>query len=183
MSEALRRVALYHQDRVGKLEKKRVWTQKKIAREKAYFKDTGIPDLWNEIKDVKISNPVPDVLEGFIVTIGDLLVPHAAENLLGTGLTVYDKDETTTSWELETIVDGTEEPTQMLYRYFSRGQLKANWRSNGTNLAEIKKEIVDTFIRWLSRHITPQMLAEMDIDLEPPSRVKRSRKILQLAET
>ena len=71
----------------------------------------------------------------------------------------------------------------MWYRYFSRGQMKSSWRSNGTNFAEIKKEIVDTFIRWLSRHITPQMLAEMDIDLETPSLVKRSRKILQLAET
>jgi hypothetical protein len=54
---------------------------------------------------------------------------------------------------------------------------------NTQDEADAKKKFVDSFIKWLSKYITPQMLVDMDIDLETPSVVKRSRKILQLAET
>ena len=45
-----------------------------------------------------------------------------------------------------------------------------------------KQKFVQSFINWLARHITPQMLAEMDIDMRPQATVKPTRKFLQVAE-
>jgi len=179
MSETLRRVALVHQERVAKLEKKRLANKKVIARRIAYFKDTGILDMWNEVKDIKISNPVPDIVEGFIIPLGNLVDATAMSNIVGTGLVLHDKKDSFSSWEIET--ESEEENAKLIYKHYTRGQLKGNWITDGTNV-EYKKQFVDSFIAWLSRHITPAMLAEMDIDMTPPSLVKKSRKILQLAE-
>lgn len=179
MSNVLQRVANVHRERLAKAEKTRVLYQRKLAAEKAYFKDSGIPEMWEDVKDIIIANPCPDIIEGFTVPLAALVVATAEENIKGTGLRLHDKRGAEASWCAADQSNFNEEKLKINYRV-SAG--KTNFCVPHDS-ADAKKKFVDSFIKWLSRYITPMMLAEMNIDPEPVSVVKRSRKILQLAET
>jgi hypothetical protein len=183
MSNVFQRIAAVHRERFAKAEKTRLDNKKKLARRQAYFKDTGLMEMWDEVKHIKIPNPVPDVLDGLTITIGDLAVPTNTDNLENTGLVVYGKQGDFIEWAVadNSAVEETAGPKHIYYQVTMPGT-KTNFCLSHEN-AEAKKKFVDSFIKWLSKYITPQMLVDMDIDLEAPSIVKRSRKILQLAET
>ena len=184
MSDVFQRIAVVHRERVAKAEKTRLTNKKKLARRQAYFKDTGLMEMWDDVKHIKIPNPVPETLEGLTVTIGDLLVPTALENIEQTGLVVYSKNDSFCEWRVDdNSVDengALGDPKHIYYQV--SGLPKGNMGVCHEN-PEAKKKFVDTFVKWLSKYVTPQMLVDMNIDLETPSVVKRSRKILQLAET
>ena len=182
MSDVFQRIAAVHRERFAKAEKKRLDAKKKLVRQQAYFRDTGLPEMWDEVKNIKIPNPVPEILDSLTITLGDLVDPTAIENIQNTGLVVYGKNNTQCEWVVEdnSATEADAGPRHVYYRVV--GAIK-----NGICIAhdqtDAKKMFVDSFIKWLSKYITPQMLVDMDIDLETPSVVKRSRKILQLAET
>jgi hypothetical protein len=181
VSDVLRRVAAVHRERFAKAEKKRLDAKKKLVRTQAYFKDTGLPEMWDEVKNIKIPHPVPEILDSLTITLGDLVDPTALENIQNTGLTVYGKNNTQCEWVVEdnSATENDASPKHIYYRVVAG---KDNFCVTQEQ-ADAKKRFVDSFIKWLSKYITPQMLVDMDIDLETPSVVKRSRKILQLAET
>ncbi len=181
MSDVFRRVAAVHRERFAKAEKKRLDAKKKLVRVQAYFKDTGLPEMWDEVKNIKIPNPVPEKLEGLTITLGDLAIPTALENLEQTGLAVYAKNNAEYEWSVEDN-SATEDDASAKHLYYRVAAGKENFCVTHDQ-ADAKKKFIDSFIRWLSKYITPQMLVDMDIDLDAPSVVKRSRKILQLAET
>lgn len=181
MSDVLRRVAMVHRSRLEKANKERLRAKKKLAAQQAYFKDSGIPEMWDEVKHIKIPNPIPEIVEGLSVTIADLLAPADYDNLTGTGLAVYGKHGNEFNWLVIDVSNADDEQPKLKYEYR---------RPNGgkgflldISAPEAKTKFVDSFVKWLSTIITPQMLAEMDIDFEAPSVQKRSRKILQLTET
>ena len=138
-------------------------------------------EMWDAVKNIKTPNPIPDRLEGFTVALNDLLVADALENLNGTGLVVYGKNGAQLEWIVEDAND-TDDDTGAKNIHYRVLAGRDNF-SVSHEVADAKKKFVDSFIKWLAKYITPQMLIDMDIDLEAPSVVKRSRKILQLAET
>ena len=180
-SDVFQRVAAVHRERIAKAEKKRLDGKKKLARMQAYFKDTGVREMWDAVKDIKIPNPVPEVLDGLTVTIGDLAVRTARENIENTGLVVHAKNDMECQWVVEDN-SATEEDAAARHLYYRVSAGKDNFCVTQEQ-TDAKKRFIDSFIKWLAKYITPQMLVDMDIDLETPSVVKRSRKILQLADT
>jgi hypothetical protein len=179
MSDVFQRVAAIHRDRITKAEKTRLLKKKKLGAQQAYFKDTGIMEMWDDVKDIVIPNPLPDVFEGYTIPLSALVLETAEENIKQTGLVLRDKNDGTHDWVVEDpSADKDEQPTL----YYRATTTKTNF-SLPHDQPEAKKQFVDSFIKWLSKFITPQMLLDMNIDLEPVSLVKRSRKILQLAET
>lgn len=181
MSDILQRIAAIHRERVANNEKKRLGIKKKLERRQAYFKDTGLLEMWDDVKNIKIPNPVPDALEGLTISLGALLVETAQDNIEKTGFVVYGKDDTLHEWCIDYNGDfeGQKETAAIWYRVNSGKTCFALQAEN----TDAKKRFTDSFVKWLSRYITPHILLDMDIDLDTPSVVKRSRKILQLAET
>ena len=90
MSNVLQRVAAIHRERWAKAEKTRLTTAKKLGTQKAYFKDTGLPAMWDDVKDIIIANPCPDQIEGFTVPVSALLIAADEDNINGTGLRLHD---------------------------------------------------------------------------------------------
>lgn len=179
MSNVLQRVAAIHRERRAKAEKTRLTNAKKLFTQKAYFKDTGLPEMWDDVKDIIIANPCPNLIEGFTIPLSALIVTTAPENIYGTGLRLHDKNDSEVSWEVTDQSNYDEEHAKI---YYSVTMPKTNFcLAHGAE--DAKKKFIDSFVKWLSKYITPHMLAEMDIEPEPTSVVKRSRKILQLAET
>lgn len=179
MSDVLKQVAAVHRERFAKAEKARLLRKKKLGTQQAYFKDSGIKEMWDDVKELVIANPCPDMFEGFTIPLSALLVETATENIEQTGLVLNDKHGAVVQWAVEDHSNDDEDHAKIHYR----GSMPKNNFCLAAEHADAKKKFTDSFVKWLSRHITPRMLAEMDIDLETPSIVKRSRKILQLAET
>jgi hypothetical protein len=183
MSDVLRRVAMIHAERLEKANKKRLITKRKLAARVAYFRDSGIPEMWEDIKDIRIPNPAKDRIEGFTVTFADLVVPTCADTIEGAGLTLYDKHDLDATWYVQDTADVDAEQPLLVYTHTAPGS-RNNARSLHIDTAkdDAKQKFVQSFIDWLARHITPQMLAEMDIDLRPQATVRPTRKFLQVAE-
>ena len=181
MSNVFQRVAAVHRERIAKAEKTRLNRKKKLARQQAYFKDTGLPEMWDAVKNIKIPNHVPDVLDGLTITFADLIDPVDSDNISNTGLVLYGKNDARMAWIVEDN-SATEEDADPKHIYYRATGMRNTFCLPADN-ADAKKQFIDSFIKWLSKYITPQMLVDMDIDLEAPSIVKRSRKILQLTET
>lgn len=179
MSDIFQRVAAVHRERVAKAEKTRLLRKKKLAAQQAYFKDTGIPEMWDAIKNIVIPNKMPDVFEGYTITIGDLFVTTSPDNIEQTALVVRTADGDSVGWFVEDHSDDTDEQAKIWYRATAGKNTFCLPHDN----KDAKQNFVNSFVKWASRHITPQMLLDMNIDLDVPSVTKRSRKILQLAET
>lgn len=180
MSNVIQRIAAIHRERVAKHEKKRLTRQRKLERQQSYFRDSGIMDMWNEVKDIVVKNPVPDILEGITVPLAALVDPTDEANILQTGLALHDKGGILARWVVEDHSSASDEQPKLYYQVIAGSN---NSFCYPHDQKDIKKEFCDAFVKWLSKHITAQMVAEMDIDIEAPSVTKRSRKILQLAET
>lgn len=182
MTDVLRRVALLHAERLEKANKKRLITNRKLTARVAYFRDSGIPEMWEDIKDIKIPNPVKDRIEGFTVTFADLVVPTCADTIEGTGLTLYDKNDVDASWYVQDTAGVEADQPLLVYTHTANGSKNHTHLHIDAAKDGAKQKFVQSFINWLARRITPQMLADMDIDMSPKATVKRTRKFLQVAE-
>lgn len=181
MSNVLQQIANVHRNRFAETEKLRREKENKLKQQQAYFRDTGIPEMWDDVKNIKIPNPTPEALEGFTVPLEALLDTTIAENIQQTGLMLNDRKDYRACWLVESNGVDANKTNKIVYRAYIRGKTHTFQQND----PEAKKKFCDTFIRWLAKYITPHMLLEMNIDLDvpAPSVIKRSRKILQLAET
>ena len=179
MSNVLQQIAALHRERYAKAEKIRLLYERKVKLEQAYFSDSGIPEMWADVKDIKIPNKMPATLAGLTITIGDLLDRENAKFISNTGIALQWKNGTTAQWYVEDNSARNDEKTELIYYVFTP---RKHLRLAATE-KDSRKKFVNSFVHWLAKLVTPAMLAEMDIPMEAPSVVKRSRKILQLAET
>lgn len=179
MSNVLQRVAAIHRERWAKAEKTRLTNARKLGTQKAYFKDTGLTEMWDDVKDIIIANPCPDLIEGFTVPLSALAIANDVDVINGTGLRLHDKNGCESSWLVIDQSNQDEEHAKIHYMV----TMPKNSFCLAHGAEDAKKKFTDSFVKWLSKYITPTMLADMDIEPEPVSVVKRSRKILQLAET
>jgi hypothetical protein len=179
MSDVLRRVALVHAERFEGKTKERLLKKRKAAARQAYFRDSGILDMFEDIKNIQIANPVPELIDGFTVTFNDLVIPTDHDYLVGAGISFYDKDSREVSWYVNDSSDtASEQPT--LHYEWCGAKLSGDLR---VDAPDAKQKFVDSFVKWLARKITPQMLADMNIDMSPAAEAKKpSRKFLQVAE-
>lgn len=182
MTDVLRRVAMIHIERLEKANKKRLITKRKLAARVAYFRDSGIPEMWEDIKNIKIPNPAKDRIEGLTVTFADLVVPTCADTIEGTGLTLHDKNDVDATWYVQDTADCDAEQPLLVYTHTAHGSKNHTHLHIDTAKEGAKQQFVQSFITWLAKKITPQMLAEMDINMTPPSESRKTRKLLQLAE-
>ena len=179
MSDVLRFVAHVHRSRLAKAEAKRLAKQKKLTRCQAYFKDTEIMAMWDDVKDIKIQNPVPEEIDGLSVTFADLVVQTDHDYQQKTGLSLYGKKGDVMWYVEDANRDDQDLPENV---YYCADVATKHIRKKVTE-PDAKKKFVESFIYWLAKYITPTMLAEMNVDLSTPSVVKKSRKILQLTES
>jgi hypothetical protein len=181
MSDVLRRVAMCHMERQEKTDKKRRIAKYKLDAKKAYFKDSGIPEMWEDVKDIRIANPAKDKIEGFTVAFADLVIPTCADVIESTGLSLYDKNDAEVMWYVQDESDTQNEQPMLVYAH--NGSRHQDSVHIAVDQEGAKQRFVDSFIKWLTKYITPQMLAEMDIDMTPSNpTVKKPRKFLQVAE-
>lgn len=176
MSATLRKIADYHRRRYAELEKTVTAKQKLLDRERAYFRDSGIPEMWEEVKHIKVINPAPTQVSGLIVTFEDLVCQTDEDYREQTGISLY-HGNSTNDWYVHN--EGSDEHPKI--KYF---QAKHNGRFRGVLVdnKDAKKKFVDSFICYLAQRITPHMLLEMDIDLSTPTENKKaSRRFLQVA--
>jgi hypothetical protein len=178
MSNVLRQIALVHASRLEKKDKERLRQKFKTVSRQAYFRDSGVPEMWDEVKDISISNPVPEIIEGLTIPFNALLIPTDHDMLEKAGLALYDKNGGESHWYVSDCSNKDDEKPQLYYHWSgkSSGCMKVD-------APEAKQKFVQAFVNWLSRFITPQMLAEMDVDMSAPLEPKKpNRKFLQVAE-
>lgn len=181
MSDVFNLIANIHRERVAKTNKKRLDNKQRLSRAQAYFKDTGIMEMWDDVKEIKIPNPAPDMIDGLTIAINDLVVTPNDTNYNQTGLVLYGKRGRQHEWNIEDshASEASVEPQRMWYRVTTD---KISF-AESADKPESKKRFVDSFVTWLAKYITPTMLVDMGVDIETPSVVKRSRKLLQLTDT
>ena len=173
MSDVLQRIAALHKERYAKLETERVENAKILVKQKAYFKDSGIPEMWEAVKDIYVANPAAHAIEGFRVPLHALVIENDKFHD-GVGLTLRGTNKSEHEWYVE--VDRLQDDP--VYRYF--GQNK-NFSSKAST-PDAKKKFTDSFVRFLSKLITPQVLLDLDVDLSAPVPEKKiTRKFLQVA--
>lgn len=181
MTDILQQIAAVHHARLSKFAAERNREKMKIGRERAYFKDTGIAEMFDEVKAIRIANPVPEIRDGLIITLEDLLDEFAEENLNETGIAVHDKGGSKTTWRVGDCTNSKpNSPLLLRYEHFNhRKNLLVNVNDDGA-----KAKFVNTFVRWLARHITPAMLLEMNIEIKDvaPTITRKTRRILQPTE-
>jgi len=178
VSNVLQRVAAVHRERVAKHEKVRQTNQRKLDMRRLHFVDSGIPEMWNDVKDIVIKNPIPDRLEGLKIPLQSLWIAADNDNVERTGLALQDKD-CDVCWTVNDLSTNQSETPNLQY-HVNCGKTNLHIKIDSP---DAKQKFVDSFVKWLSKHITAHMIVEMDIDIEAPSVVKRSRKILQLTDT
>lgn len=181
MTDILQQVAAVHHARLSKFAAERNREKMKIGRERAYFADTGIAEMFDEVKAIRIANPIPEIRDGTIITLEDLLDEFAEENLKETGIAVHDKNGSRSVWRVGDCTDSEpNSPLLLRYEYFGR---RKNLLVN-VNDTDAKLKFGNTFVRWLARHITPTMLIDMNIEIKDaaPTITRKTRKILQPAE-
>lgn len=179
MSTVFQLIADAHGGKFNNKEKNRLRAHKKLSVQQAYFRDTGIPEMWDEIKEIIIPNPVPETLEGGAICLASLMIPWSRDNIEQTGLELFWRDNTEVGWRV-TDASCTDSDTPEFY-YHTMG-IKRNYSTPVTN-KEAKQKIVTSFVRWASKLITPQMLQDFGFEPGPAATTKRARKILQLTET
>lgn len=181
MSNVFYKVAEVHRARLEKKDKIRTNNKRALDRAVAYFRDSGIPEMWEAVKDIKVRNPALEQVAGLVVPLSDLVDRLNAEVLQGNGLSFHD-GEYQYSWYVEAALESDGEKERLYYRLNSPSK---NF-SYPVEEAQAKQKFVDSFIKWLSRHITPQMLAEMDPELLAPTSSAacgpRRRKFVQVAD-
>jgi hypothetical protein len=174
VSDVLRRIAALHRERYAKLETERVENAKILATKQAYFRDSGIPEMWEAVKDIYVANPAPHAVEGFTVPLSALVVDYDDRTRDGYGLMIHGPAKSQPEWyvDLDKLKDT---PT---YRYFSAHK---NFSAKATD-TDAKKKFCESFVRFLAKLITPQVLLGLDVDLSAPAPEKKiTRKFLQVA--
>lgn len=174
MSNVLQQIAALHREKRAKLDETRIEKKKILARKQAYFKDSGIPEMWEAVKDIKVVNPAPQVIEGFSVQLKDLFIAEDIEVLRNAGISLYGKEEQEHTWYVA-LDDLKDTPVYMCMGGPRNLSFKADQ-------PDAKKKFQESFVRFLSRLITPQILLDLDIDLSAPAPEKKvTRKFLQVA--
>lgn len=174
MSNVLQQIAALHREKRASLDEKRMEKKKILARKQAYFKDSGIPEMWETVQDIKVVNPAPETIEGFSVQLKDLIIVEDVDVILKTGIALYGKDGQEHAWHI--VLDDT--VTTPVYTHAGGSKLL----SIKVDQTDAKKKFQDSFVRFLSRLITPQILLDLDIDLSAPAPEKKiTRKFLQVA--
>lgn len=180
MSNVLQQIAVVHRDRVSRKEKERTRYLRKLQQQRAYFKDSGIMEMWEDVKDIIIKNPVSHRIEGITIPLSALFDPTHEDNIQQTGLALLNKNNGVAQWTIED------------HSNYKEDQPKIFYCANDGKIAfclphdqkDVKKKFCAAFVKWLAQHITAQMIVEMGIEIAPAADTvrKRSRKILQLAE-
>lgn len=180
MSDVLQRVAAVHRDRVAKKEKERTRYLRKLNQQQAYFKDSGIMDMWEDVKEILIKNPVPHRIEGITIPLNALWDATHEDNIQQTGLALLNRNNGVAQWTIEDHSNHKEDQPKIFYRVLTG---KENF-CLPHDQKDVKKKFCDAFIKWLANHITAQMIFDWGIEIAPVAENvrKRSRKILQLAE-
>lgn len=174
MSNVLQQIAALHREKRAALDKQRVEKKMILARKQAYFKDSGIPEMWEAVKDIKVVNPAPESIEGFSVQLKDLLDAEDIEVLTQSGISLYGKKAQQPTWYVS-LNNLNDTPVYV----YSGG---ARHLSIKADQADAKKKFQNSFVRFLARLITPQILLDLDIDLSAPVPEKKiTRKFLQVA--
>jgi hypothetical protein len=166
MSDVLRRIADIHRARVAKAEEVRTAKTALRAREVELFRASGIPAMWEDVKDIQVRNFAPENVAGFTPRLADFVIGDDALNINGNGLALYNNRKPIIAWKV--VVN-------------SFDQAPAYCMSKGCfTHQDAAEKMVQDFVQWLAKRITPRMLLEMDIDLSPVEPQKQTRRIQKL---
>lgn len=177
----LQRIAAIHQERFNKQALKRQKEAVLDAKEKFAFEDTKIPEIWEAVKDIEIVNHAPEVVDGFTAPLHQFLVPEIDNTHVkkSRGIALYDRKQCIAIWyctvdEKENII------------HYNVSTTSTNLYKNSKEHPDAVAKFVDTFIGWLARRITPDILLRLGVDMtakiESEIDIKPKRKISKVTE-
>ena len=166
MSDVLRRIADIHRAKVAKAEETRAAKESRRRRAVELFRASGIPAMWEDVKDIQVRNFAPEDVAGFTPRLADFEIDDDAANINGDGLALYNGRESIIRWQV--VVHGFD-------------QAPAYCMSKGCfTHPDAAEKMVQDFVQWLAKRITPRILLDMDIDLSPVEPPKQTRRIQKL---
>ena len=166
MSDVLRRIADIHRAKVAKAEEKRAAKESRRRRAFELFRASGIPAMWEDVKDIQVRNFAPEDVAGFTPRLADFAIDNDAAKINGDGLALYNGRERIITWQV--VVQGFDQAPAY---YMSKGCFTH---------PDAAEKMVQDFVQWLAKRITPQILLDMDIDLSPVVPPKQTRRIQKL---
>lgn len=169
MSDVLRRIADIHRAKVAKAEETRAAKESRRRRAVELFRASGIPAMWEDVKDIQVRNFAPEDVAGFTPRLADFEIDDDAANINGDGLALYNGRETVIKWQV--VVNNFDQAPAYCT---SKG-----WFAH----QDAAEKMVQDFVQWLAKRITPRILLDMDIDLSPvelaevPRQTRRIQKL------
>lgn len=183
-TNVLQRIAAIHQAKINKRALKR---QKKLAqamKEKLAFEDTRILEIWDEVKTIEVKNFAPDEVDGVMVPLASFFNARSVTNIDGNGLELLDSANCSAYWRCNIEECGPEEMRGHIV-YSVNTRLEHNtWHSK--KVPDAKDKLVESFVTWLSKRITPDILINLGIDMTAQCDAlelsKPKRKVSKIAE-
>lgn len=163
-SNVLQRIASIHQTKINKYALVR---QKKFAakmREKLAFEDTQILEIWNEVKAIEVRNFAPRDVDGVCVPLENFFDTTAEFNICGTGLVLFDSRGCSAAWYCQCDDDTKNNSQQINYRAHGT-HFNDVWHADANNINHVKEQFTASFIKWLARRITPEILVKLGVDM------------------
>lgn len=134
-----------------------------LSRKRAAWLQTGIPQMWEDVKHVEVKNFARNDVAGDVAALADFISPDTTCNVYNTGVALYDNRHGVVSWEITAENDNkSDSPLQYL-----------TW-DNG--YVATPEEMRQSFIKWLARRIDHRVVAGMGYT---PKEIKKTdRRIL-----
>jgi hypothetical protein len=138
----------------------------RMAKMQAIWKQTGIPEMWEQVKDIEVRNPAKNDVPGDRVKLADLVVKHNEANIYDYGLALFDSRDCCATWEV--WIEPRDKSNAVQYIINVPGQ--------GCHEGDGADKLRKSFVQWLAKLIEPSVIAGMGI--EPKEIKKTERRIL-----
>ena len=167
MSDVFQRIMRVHRDRIARGNKKRAEQEKKLETARNLFRATGIPEMWDDVKNIRVVNFCPEHVLGYQPQLHEFLDAASSHNINGTGLCLYRHGDSEYSWCCIAFNDTD-------FQYHSPD---GSGSQKDSNFVDIMR---NSFVKWLAKRITPQMIEDMGIDVTDIEAAAPTRRLIEL---
>jgi hypothetical protein len=127
----------------------------KLAKKRALWLQTGIPQMWDEIKHIEVRNFARGDVAGDMVPLMNFVIPHEECNVYGHGLALY-------SWRGGNVIWNVE-----------NGDRAANGYMASEGYMDTPAQVQQDFIKWLAKKIDHATIAGLGYAAKEIKKVDR----------